>query len=580
MAYVLLNKIQDQARKAVIGSLIKDNKALLQMATGTGKTETAKKILDSILIKEPNARILWLVHSNELLEQTANRILNSSPELNLGIFSGEVKCIYSQITIASVQTISRINNLKKFDKKDFQYIFVDEAHHSPASSWDLILKYFSNAKKFGFTATPYRPDGRTLEESFGQPVFELSFRDAQDKGLLAKDESYVILTNSVLAPSVTKEGEYSQRSLDRLFVSKDRNDIIVKSYIKYGRGALNKAGIKPKAVLYCVNSEHAKRMSEVFNARGVKAAFIVGDVKQLSAATRSEVYQQFRDTHDIEVLCTVNIFNEAIDIPDLSCAIMARPTRSNIVYSQQLGRAARILHGKKEKFIVLDYVDNTRAEFQGYTSSNLFKKGAAHTTTIVEYMTEADPVLVEQRIANVTKGIEEFENKFRRPRGHWTLKTLIIEALKYRTVSEWRKKDLNSYTIAHTSGHYTECIKHMTFDKNPKGYWTLGRCKQEAKKYKSKAEWLEKNSASYSISNRNNWMHKCVTHMKLKRVASGYWTLEKCKKLSLKYKTKSAWMKSHKAAYMAAFKKNWLKECCAHMPKISRTHLRRKLVIK
>lgn len=543
--------IQIKAKNAVLKSLMTNGSALLQMATGTGKTNTAKKILDKLLKKNPKARILWLTHSNELIEQTANRILLYTPNMNVSIYNGETKDRNGQVVIASIQTISRPSNLEKFNEDEFDFIFVDEAHHTPAITWKRILGHFKKSKKFGFTATPYRPDGQSLYDFFGKPVFELSFRKAQKEGLLAQNISYVILTNSSLKPIVTKEGEYSPKELDRLYVSKDRNEIIIKSYLKYGRQEMKKSGLKFKSICYCINTEHAKRMSKIFRAAGLTSEFIVGDTRHQTSKERGRIYETFRDTFDIEILCVVNIFNEAIDIPDLACALMARPTRSNIVYSQQVGRPSRIVPGYKNNFIVLDFVDNTRREYQGYIMSNLLQTGISYEQMVVEYLNEKDPIVVSHRIKNIMKGVEEFENRIKRI-CYWDYETLIqlFEQRQFTSFREFSEEESGALDFFHgklTKDQRSTFMKKY-FSSSPYFY----RSKEEViqhlllKKYKSITEWYKGDGKVYAWFLKNiepGERAKILLTFFPNKTNKTVWTKEKIIDLlaSKKYKSIADW---------------------------------------
>lgn len=409
-----LNKEQAKAIKAIISSLDKNDQALLQMATGTGKTNVAVKVFEALKKKKANVRVLWLTHLQELVEQSKERFQNNIHGVDVSLFYGKDKDTEGQVVVASIPTISRPNNLKKFNPKDFDYIFVDEAHHTPANTWVKTLEYFKG-KKFGFTATPNRPDGRTehIQNIFGEQIFELSYKDAVKKKLVAEAEGYQILTNSVIVPKFDSNGDYTRSSLDRLWSTKDRQDIIVKSYLKYGRPSMKKMKLKYKTICYCINTEHARNMMEKFNKEGIKSGLLVGDGKVLTQSQRETVFNDFRKG-DVEILCVVNILNEGVDIPEVGCLLMARPTKSNIIYWQQLGRGVRYIEGKKDKVVVLDFVDNTEHKYLGYLSTNTNPEGGViHNRIRTEFLTEKDPIVIEKRVLDITASVEEFENQFR-----------------------------------------------------------------------------------------------------------------------------------------------------------------------
>ncbi|URQ03382.1 hypothetical protein PVA23_5 [Vibrio phage PVA23] len=156
------------------------------------------------------------------------------------------------------------------------------------------------------------------------------------------------------------------------------------------------------------------------------------------------------------------------------------------------------------------------------------------------------------------------------PVGYWTLERLKEDALKYKTKSEWRKNSSGAYITAYNKGLLDECCAHMTSIKNPVGYWTLERLKEDALKYKTKSEWQKMSSGAYSTAHKRGLMNECCAHMTLIQRPKGYWTLERLKEDALKYKTKSEWRKNSSGAYIAAYRQDLLNECCAHMTKNAR----------
>lgn len=400
-----LNRMQNVVKNKTHLYLKKEDSALIVSATGTGKTEMATKIIMSL----PKAtKVLWLTHQNELVKQVAER-LTIKTDRYISIFNSEFKELGGDVVIASIQSLSKPNVLKKISRNAFDYVFVDECHHAPASTWLRTIQHF-NCKKIGLTATYKRPDGLSVSDIFGNPIFELPFEKAQEKGFLAKDQNRLILTNSVINGVSILGRDYTAKQLDKLYTSKDRNNIIVKAYLKHGRAAIKKAGMKPKGVCFCINIDHAIRMSEMFNKHGISSSFVCGNSRKQSVLERDRIMDSFRTTNDIEILCVVNIFNEGIDIPEANVGLMARPTRSNIIYQQQVGRIARPDEGRKKFFVVLDFVDVTSQEYSGYVMGSLKQVRAVHSQIITEYVSEADPVVINKRVDNIMQTVRQFEN--------------------------------------------------------------------------------------------------------------------------------------------------------------------------
>jgi len=143
------------------------------------------------------------------------------------------------------------------------------------------------------------------------------------------------------------------------------------------------------------------------------------------------------------------------------------------------------------------------------------------------------------------------------------------DALKYKTRSEWAKKSPSSYSKARRYGKLDEYCKHMEHGKTPNGFWSLEKCKKESQKYKTRSEWQSKDSRSYAAARNRGWLVECCKHMEKKLI---YWSLELCKRDALKYKTKEEWKKGSPKSYESARHNDWISKCCEHMPK--NAHLR------
>jgi hypothetical protein len=150
-----------------------------------------------------------------------------------------------------------------------------------------------------------------------------------------------------------------------------------------------------------------------------------------------------------------------------------------------------------------------------------------------------------------------------KPKNYWTLELCKADALKYDSRSEWSKKSGGAYNSAHTKGWINVCCKHMKSKYKPYGYWTLEQCKADALKYNSKSEWTKNSKMAVNVTYKNGWVEECCAHMK-KIVPKNYWTLELCKADALKYDSKSEWKIKSSSAYMNAYKKGWLKQCCEY----------------
>lgn len=183
--------------------------------------------------------------------------------------------------------------------------------------------------------------------------------------------------------------------------------------------------------------------------------------------------------------------------------------------------------------------------------------------------TESIKVLQEQVYETYDITLEELCNVKVVTKRTLTLELCKAIARKYKTRSEWQQGDSGSYTKAHKKGWKEECCKHMERPiRKTLGYWTFDKVKESALRYNTKREWYKHDTQAYNVASRNNWLEGCYDHMNInirKKNSKGYWSLERCKEESLKYNTKSEWKEYSKTSYNKAYANNWFGYCCTHM---------------
>lgn len=408
-----LTYLQNQFLKPIKQKLAAKGRVTVKMTTGTGKTRTAAKLIKTL---EPNAKILWLTHLRDLARdnrQVLEKELNTQIDI-IGAGHG-FQMPKNRIVVASVQSLSRPNNLQKLNRSHFDYIFVDEAHHAVANTWENILKYFNKAKRIGLTATPFRPDSLPVTSVTGDIAVDFDYNRAVKEKVIAPAKARVVLTESIFDGMIGSNGEFKPQALERLYTSQQRNQLIVDSYLKYARPDLRRNKLPLKTICFCINIKHARRMADLFKKAGISSDILVSNAKYQTPYQRQKALELFKNSLNIEILCVVDVFNEGMDIPDASCALMVRPTRSNIVYQQQLGRVSRkqYYRGKKaiqkKCCIILDFVDNTRRGFRAYSLSNLKGKPPKLNEITVEHLNHVDRKVIDMRIQDVMKNVREFE---------------------------------------------------------------------------------------------------------------------------------------------------------------------------
>lgn len=316
-------------------------KGVVIMPTGTGKT-----ILSCIDARRFPGPILYLVHRLDILSQSIEAYKKVWPDMRVGILTGEVKenehdC---DVLFASKDTLRRPNELSRFPQDWFRYVVIDEVHHGQCPTYQEILSYFRPSFMLGMTATPDRTDRRDIFELFDyKKVYEISLLEVIERGFLVPF-TYYGLTDNIDYSRIRYENQrYRVDDLERFLIIPERNEAILREYLDKGNG--------DKAIGFCVSIEHANRMSEYFNNRGVVAAAI-----HSACPNRDELIEEFREDR-IHVAFTVDLFNEGVDFPNVRILLFLRPTESKTVFLQQLGRGLRLCTGK-DRVVILDFIGN------------------------------------------------------------------------------------------------------------------------------------------------------------------------------------------------------------------------------
>jgi superfamily II DNA or RNA helicase len=438
-----LDEEQAIAVEQSIKALKYKGRALLQMPTGCGKTITAAKVIKHF----SRHKVLWISQREELLKQTQYNLSVFLKE-SVGLYRRDEKSLEERVIVASIQTLSKKENLESIPKDFFDLVIVDECHHAAAQTWSVCIERFHLAKVFGITATPFRSDDLTLSQFFGEICYSISFEESVEKKLIAEPVYRLVLTNSQLNGLKVRGRDYSPSQLEKRIISVERQNIIVDSYLKHGRKFMDKRGLPRKAVCFCVTVDHAIRMAEVFNERGVRAEYLVGKIGQHSSVSAKEqirltesqrrvIYDTFKDTEEIEVLTVCAVLDEGADLPLLSCAMMAAPTLSPIRFAQRLGRCTRRIEGRKTEFLVLDYIDLIDPKMPPTSFSKMVQKDYESHQFDRAYYRGDDPLIVDKLIEYLS-----YNYTYVPPR-EWTKKE-VVEALLafYKEHGELRKRHL------------------------------------------------------------------------------------------------------------------------------------------
>ena len=333
-----LRKYQEKAVKYIADSLNDNVKnQLLVMATGTGKTLTASNIIKGY------DKTLWITHTEELIDQSAKVMEDEG--FSTGIIKQERMELDNNVVVASIQTLWR--RLDKISPEEFDLLVVDEAHMTMARTWQKAFNHFNTDLKLGLTATPWRADGMPLGDLFDKIVYQYNIQDGIKEKFLCELDAYRIRTQLSIDCVKTTAGELNIKDL-RIIDCEQRNNLIVDKYLEYAE--------ERPTIVFCVDVEHAINLSRAFNEKGVSSSFVVGDKKL--CPDRKERIEKFK-SGETKVMCNVMVLTHGFDYPELSCIIMACPTKSLTKYFQCIGRGTR-LKKNYTNCIILDIVDVTK----------------------------------------------------------------------------------------------------------------------------------------------------------------------------------------------------------------------------
>ena len=304
---------------------------LFQMPTGTGKTTVFSQIVLKAHLKNKN--VLIVVHRTELVEQIAERLVDFG--VSVGIISAGNKPLpEKEVQVATIQTLSR----REYPPADI--VIIDECHHSKADTYRKLWDIYPDARFLGVTATPVRLNGEGFSELFDIliPLGKLSY--------FIENEYLVKIKHLVCGiPDVSKVKlrlrDYDIQMLRNVMLDNSVMANLIESYKKFANGK--------KTIVFALDIEHSKSIVERYLEAGIRAAHIDANTPKQE---RKETLDKFR-SGEIIVLSNVDIVSEGFDVPDCEAVQLARPTKSLVLYLQQVGRCMRPA-ANKDYGIVLD----------------------------------------------------------------------------------------------------------------------------------------------------------------------------------------------------------------------------------
>lgn len=335
--------IQAKALEALEDTRTAGNTAgLVVLATGLGKTW-----LSAFDSKRPQfKKVLFIAHREEILRQAMRTFRRIRPDAALGLYNGQNREADAEVLFASIQTLSKGQHLHQFRPHDFDYVVVDEFHHAAARTYRRVITYFEPKFLLGLTATPERTDGANLLQLCGDNlVFRADLREGITNDLLCPFDYFGVPDLIDYDAIPWRSRRFDEDALTTAVATRERATNALEQLRKYG---------KERTLAFCVSQRHADFMADFFRAEGLRSAAVHSGP---SSAPRAHSLEQLQKG-ELDVVCSVDMFNEGVDLPDVNTVLMLRPTESRILWLQQFGRGLRFRPNKR--LAVIDYIGNHR----------------------------------------------------------------------------------------------------------------------------------------------------------------------------------------------------------------------------
>ena len=336
-------------------------RAIVISATGTGKT-----YLSAFDVREFHPkRMLYVANRDTILKaarESYQRVLGCD-EAELGLLTGSSKQHDAKYVFASVDTLRR-HMEEWYESDDFDYVLIDEAHHSGANNYRSVIDYFSEARfMLGMTATPERTDSFDIFALFDHNIaYEIRLQKALDENMLCPfhyygvheflgDDGARVDSAEGISKSDKRQIQYSLEEL----TEPSRVRYIIRKLEQYGSYGQQVTGL-----VFCSRIDEAEQLSHLFNQETNQQAERPYRTVAISGKTSPKDVENAvnrLEAGKLDYIFTVDKFNEGIDIPAINQIVMLRNTESSIVFTQQLGRGLRKFP-HKTCVTVIDFIGN------------------------------------------------------------------------------------------------------------------------------------------------------------------------------------------------------------------------------
>lgn len=314
-------------------------KVIMALPCGAGKSIIFGQIIKNAIKKDKT--VLWLVHRRNLVYQMRDVLEQFGIECGL-IMAGNESNTKLQVQLGTIQTYSRRLELEATYNNRFyinaDLILIDEGHRSLSKTYMDVICLYHDKIIISCTATPMRADQRGMGEVYNSIVDVAGVQQLTEQGYLSPARYFVPSTPDLEGVKVAM-GDYIVKQLDEKMNKTKLNGDIVENWLKSAEDR--------QTIVFCVNVKHSIAVCDEFIKNGVSAEHL--DAKS-SDEDRDDVFRRM-ETGDTRIICNVGLYQEGLDVPSVSCIVMARPTKSMGLYRQCCGRGLRVFPGKTDCLI-------------------------------------------------------------------------------------------------------------------------------------------------------------------------------------------------------------------------------------
>ena len=351
---------QQEALEALDDAMAEDySRAMVVLATGLGKTYLAA------FFAEKFKRVLFVAHREEILFQAKQSFEHVHPDRTNAFYNASEKRTDADFIFASIYTLGSQYHLDRFAPDAFDLIVVDEFHHAAAPTYERLLNHFEPKFLLGITATPDRMDNKDVYALCdGNVAISIHFLDAIERNWLSPFQYYGVYDDTDYSAIRWLGTRYDEEELMLVQLQEDFAGKILDAWKQHKQ---------TRTIVFCSSVRQAVYMSEFYRKNGVLSIALHGG----SPSDQRKAARAKLNTGELEVIFTVDLFNEGVDIPKVDTLLFIRPTESLTVYTQQIGRGLRIADDKSH-CVIIDFIGNYR---NADLKLSVFDKSGKHSAS-------------------------------------------------------------------------------------------------------------------------------------------------------------------------------------------------------